>query len=138
MAAPVGPTISRPKAEVITAPLSTIVQPKQQLGAKEDIDALRTSMSAALSALQQAARGSQHEQHAAEAVRKLEPLSTLSAQLPAPTLASLLKFCKAVEARDWATAEATFEALTKDNTKELSANSLTGLRFLLRLSKQLV
>eukprot|EP00727_Mastigamoeba_balamuthi_P006837 m51a1_g2774 Sec31 (1235) ;mRNA; r:1031910-1036712 len=139
MASNMMPQISRPKTEVMkTGVLAQTIEAHQAHASEEDVATVRSAVARLLTALQAAAAGGMHERHVNDTARKLDPLASQLPKLKASTSTELVRFTQAVEAKDWNTADHAIEIITKESIQELEGNVVTGLRFLSKLSRQLL
>jgi len=128
---------SRPKPERITTPLAADLQ-QVQLADSELSAAINGVVESLLSALEQRAAGTPDEPHVRGTAEKLDELLQKTNTLPSDCANTLLQFLKDVESKDATSSQKNLTLLTKNHSKSLSSNILTGLRFLQRLSAKLL
>jgi len=128
---------ARPKPERINTPLAAELQ-QVQLADSELAASIISLVDSLITALEQRSAGTPDERHVAETAVKLEELKEKISTLPSECAEAVLGFLKDVESKDGSSAQKNLAALTKNHSKSLSSNILTGLRFLQRLSVKLL
>jgi len=128
---------ARPKPERLTTPLAADLH-QTQLVDSELAASINGLVESLLTALEQRAAGTPDESHVRGTGEKLGELLEKTSTLTTECANILLTFLKDVEGKDASSAQQNLVLLTRNHSKSLSSNILTGLRFLQRLSAKLL